>query len=1122
MTFSKKKHCKTWLRLGVLALCFFLLGGKGLFSQVDTGTITGTITDASGAVVPGVKVTIVQVATNQQRTFTTDSGGRYSSGPLRPGEYRVEAERAGFRRVTSKNFLLQVQETAVMSLTMEVGAVHQTVTVTTAPPLVQTADASQGSVIGEQRIENMPLNGRDYLQLALLSEGTTPPPASDSATGTGSSRAGGFSAGGMQTTDDDYLLDGFNNNTDDTSFDTDQAEVIKPSVDAMQEFKVQTNSYPAQFGWGGGGVVNLILKSGTNQFHGTAYDFVRNQIFDSRNFFTIPKPIPAYKRNDYGFSLGGPIIKSKLFAFFSYENQLIRESTTNVDTIPTVAMRNGDFSALKAPIYNPATYNPATGTRQVFNGNIIPTGQFDRVAVQLMKAYPTPENNNLASNYTYIAANDENLGRINTREDYQASQHDQLSFMYNHQTYFFPPSDVWTLPPPAFGGNSRQQNIWLNGTGLTWTHIVSPTLVTTSRVGWFADRFYIYFPPQALAVGNVAASIGLSVPPSHQAVTYPTIAISGYSSLGTGDFTPVWSQGQNRQASNDTTWTKGAHTIQFGAEFERIQTNNLNARDEEGSFSFSGRYTRNPITDAGGSSVADFLLGYVDNSTYSTTTQVEARANLLAGYIQDGWKVSRRLGINVGLRYEYLTPWHDIYDKLANLDMDTNPIHPTMTLEGTVGAGSFWNHSPYGFEPRFGLAYQLLPDKLVLRAGYGIYSEFQRFSPFGDSESLLENPPYDVSVTTSSNGIAPASLLANGIPASQVSLQGATNVAMASAQRNPPQPLTQQWNMNLQYQFARNWMFQLGYFGTEGTHLANILDANYVRVLGPGVINQLRRVNSVFVPDSIPGGAGPVSGVTISPLSAILRTEYEGNSSFNSMQAKVQHQFSGGFTILGAWTWQKAMTDMFQYSPQGASPGYGYQNPGNLRGEYGLSAQDVPQSFVFSGIWDLPYGHGRLFGSNAARWANGVLGGWSLGSIVTLMSGRPYNITVNGNPSNSGQTDRPNLLGNPNLVSGGQTITEWFNTAAFAANQPYTYGDLGRNTMLGPGYADLDLSLMKEAQLFSVKDHSVSLQFRWDVFDALNRPNFGFPSDTLGVPAFGRITSANTQRQMQLSLKLIF
>ena len=421
-----------------------------------------------------------------------------------------------------------------------------------------------------------------------------------------------------------------------------------------------------------------------------------------------------------------------------------------------------------------------------------------------------------------------------------------------------------------------------------------------------------------------------------------------------------------------------------------------------------------------------------------------------------------------------------------------------------------------------GLAYQVLPDKVVVRAGYGIYSPFQRFSPFGDSSSIVVNPPYNVSVTTSSDGITPASLLKNGIPVNQLALQNATSVSLASLQRDPPHSYSQQWNTNIQYQFASNWMFQVGYFGVRGVHLANLVDANYVTSLGPGNINQRRRISSVTIPLTIPGEAGPVSSVTISPIGSILRQENTGNSIFHSMQTKVEHRFSGGFTILASWIWSKGLGDIRGGSPEGAAPGSTFQNPANLRQERGYLDTQVAHSFVLSEIWDLPYGRGRRFGANVNPVINAVLGAWSVGSILTLTTGRPFNITVNGDPANSGQTDRANVVGDPYAVPGGSRVAEFFNTAAFAPNAPYTFGNLGRNAIIGPGFENLDCSLMKEATPFKVKDQPVNLQVRWEVFNILNHPNFGFPGNAIGTPTFGQLTSASPGRKMQAGLKFIF
>jgi Carboxypeptidase regulatory-like domain len=1106
----------------LLPLFFVLLCAENLFSQ-NTAAITGTVTDPTGGVVPAAQVTITDVETNTSRKIVTDSAGRYSSGPLSVGGYRVQVEAAGFKRLVHEAITLQVQQTAVVDLQLELGQTTEAVTVTAAPPLIRTTDASQGEVIDERRVEDLPLNGRDYLQLSLLSEGAMAPPGQGrSATGENSgtgSRAGGFSAGGTRTIDNNYLLNGFNNNTDDASMDSNQADTVKPSVDAVREFKVQTNGYSAEFGRAGGGVVNLTLKSGTNRLHGTAYEFLRNEKLDARNFFD-PASTPPFKRNDYGFSVGGPVIKDKAFFFFAWEKLSRRESSTANNTIPTFNMRTGDFSQVSGTIYDPLSYNPATKTRQPFAGNIIPKDRIDPVAKQLIDFYPTPQNGKLSQNFIFNPPNQEDLGRINTNEDYQLSQNHRISWMFNRQSDFVPAQS--TLPPPAFGDNTRVATLTAYNTGLSWVALASPTLVTTTKIGWAYDKYLLAFSPEALAVGNVSAKVGLTTPPNDLPVKYPSMGPSGYSSLGVGNNEPYLSNGQDRQLKNDTSWVIGSHTFTFGIDFQWIQTNNLNARNAGGMFSFSGRYTRDPLTLAGGSSVADFLLGDVDSTTFSTNTRLDERAILLAGYLQDDWRVTPRFTLNLGMRYEYMRPFEDVFDKRANVDLDTDPLNPTLILASQVGQSSFLKADTNNVQPRFGMAYQVMPEKLVLRAGYGIYYPVVRYAPFGDSDSWVVNPPYNVAVSTSSNGITPATLLKLGVPVDSLALQNAQSVSLASQQRDPALGYTQQWNFNVQYQPAQDWMVQVGYFGTKGNHLVNKVDDNYVETLGPGSVNSLRRFKSIAVPLSVPGASGPSSVRVISPIGNITRTEYEGNSIFHSLQAKVEHRFSNGFAVMGSWIWSKGIGDIIGDNGPGQSPGSGYQNPANLRAERGPLDTNLSQRFVVSGIWDLPFGRGRQFGSHLHPVLDTLFGGWSLGGIMTLTTGRPFNVTVNGDPANSGQTNRADVVGDWRAVPGGQSVSEFFNTAAFQRNRPFTYGDLGRNVLVGPDFTDIDCSLSKEATLFAALDQPWKLQFRWEVFNLFNHANFGFPGGTLGTPTFGQLTNANESRKMQAGLKMVF
>lgn len=1101
-----------------LLLCFFLLSTEGLFGQAETGRITGTVTDATGAVVPGVEVTIINTDTNRRQSFTTSAEGRYSTGPLRVGRYRVEAQSTGFKRLIREEITLEVQETAVLNLQLELGDITESVTVTAGQELIQTTEASQGQVIDQRRVVDLPLNGRDYVQLALLSEGTLEPPHQfRTGTGDNSSRAGGFSAGATRTTENNYLLEGFDNNVDDASIDANRGESVKPSVDAIQEFKVQTNSYSAEFGRAAGGVVNLTLKSGSNRFHGSVYEFLRNENLDARNFFD--NEVPPFKRHNYGFSLGGPIVKNKAFFFFAYEALDRRESATVNNTIPPLRERAGDFSQAPRTVYDPLTYDPAARTRQPFPQSMIPESRFDRVGAQLIDFYPAPQNDRPSQNFLFNPPNKEDVNRINTKEDFQISQNDHLSWMFNLQESFQPATN--SLPAPAFGGNTRITDIEAYSTGLNWVHVFSPAVVTTTKVGWDYDRFLIDSSDEAKALGDVNAEVGLVAPPSGLAPNMPNIGLSGFTGMGGGNFLPYFSNGQTRQLKSDTSWIRGSHTMKLGMDIQWLQTNVRNTRHKRGSLSFDGRYTRNPLDNDGGISTADFLLGYVHNLTYSQTPRASSRSHIVGGYFQDDWKLTPGFTLNLGVRYEYFRFPEDVFDRIANVDIDTDPRNPTIILSSQTDPSSFTDSDLNNVQPRIGFAYEVIPAKIVVRGGYGIYYPLPRLASFGDSDSLLVNPPYNVAVSPVGDGITPAAFLEQGIPVDLLALENVTSVSLGSHERHPALGYAQHWNLNVQYQLAPDWMLQIGYFGNKATHLTNKINANYVESLGPGNVDERRKYKSIVIPP-IPGEAGPPEGVVVSPIGDIIRTQNTGNSNFHSMQAKVEHEFSQGFTVLTSWLWSRGIGDLIGDNGPGQAPGSGFQHMDNLQLERGLLDQHLSHRFVFSGIWDIPFGRGRRFGSAVHPAVDVLFGGWSVGGLVTLTSGRPFNVTTRGDPANHSETNRADVVGDPNDVPGGRSVEQYFNTAAFKNNEPFTYGDLGRNAVLGPNHENVDFSLMKRTTLFSAKDQPVDLQFRWELFNAFNHPNFGFPSGSLGQRNFGALTSAAEARKMQFGLKVIF
>lgn len=1071
------------------------LASATLLAQVETGRIIGTVTDSSSAAVPGASVTIQNVGTGRSFTVTTDEHGLYRSIPLPAGVYRVEIEAAGFKKAVRQDITLQVQQTVVADVPLEVGAISEQIDVKASVPLLSTTEASQGQVIDERRVVNLPLNGRDYIQLALLSEGASEP--------TGG-RIGGFSSGGMLTTKNNYLIDGIDNNSNQIAAESSQAEAVKPSIDAIQEFKVQTNAYSAEFGRAAGGVINLTIKSGTNQLHGTAYEFLRNENLDARNFFDSAG-VPPFKRNQYGFSVGGPVIKNKTFFFGSYERLARRESRTVVANLPSLKIRQGDFSELNKVIYDPLSYDPQTRTRQPLPGNLIPSNRIDPLAKQIVGLYPVPQNGGLTRNFFNNPASKEDTDHLDLRFDHTIRATDSIYFRISRQQQDLPAS--LTLPPPAFGGGAWFKNSGYN-TGLTWNRIFSPSLFSSLRLGWNFLRADRRNPAESIPMGNLNKKYGVNGVDQAQPGGFASFAPAGYQTIGIGTANPLVSDSQTRQFVHDTTWTRGRHSVKFGTDVRRIQMNIFNIRSLPGAFTFDGSFTRNLTTGSGGDAMADFLYGWPQSTGISTPISLNGRSWFLGGYIQDEWRVRPNFTLNVGLRYEWFRPFEDRFDRMANFDMDTNPSKPALVLASQASERATISPDNTNFAPRVGFAWELKP-KLVVRGGYGIFYEFPQ--PVGDAQFLIGNLPFAYTVTIPTDGVNPAYLLKDGVPANVLTLDGVTGTNPSSYQRNPSLGYAQQWNLNIQNEFAPGWMLQVGYFGATGTHLFLRKDGNPVVTLAPGN----RDTHRLYPSMSVPG-----TDRVLSPLGAVNRHEWSGNSAYHSLQAKIEHQFSSGFTLLSSYIFSRSLSNQLGFTTSGDAQGSGYQNLLDFRQERSLGSTHEKHRFVFSGIWDVPAGRGRALGANWHPVLDAVAGGWSLSSILTLHSGHPYTVTVQGDPANSGSTNRPNLVGDPS--EGPSSINRYFNTSAFARNPLYTFGNLGRNTMIGPGTAVVEFAALKQFQLAKAGDQPVNLQFRFEAFNFFNDVNFGLPNSTLGAAAFGQINGAGSSRKLQFGLKLLF
>jgi len=1076
-------------------VCVLVFSLATAYGQAESARVTGSVTDPSGASIAGARIALIHEATGNRQSVVSAVDGRYLTLPLRIGGYRVEVQADGFRQAVRKGLVLELGQTQLLDFRMEVGAASESVQVTAEIPLLSTVDATQGQVINNKRIVDMPLNGRDYIQLALLSGGTIP--------ATSGSRFGGFSAAGQRATQNNYMLDGVDNNNVQLAAQGNQAEAVKPSVDAIQEFKISTNSFSAEFGRAAGGVVNATIKSGSNELHGTAYEFLRNEKLDAKNFFDDPlKPKPKFGRNQYGFSVGGPVIRNKLFFFGDSEWGKIRESRTVVNTIPTVLMRQGNFSEQRNVVYDPNTYDANTRNRQPFPGNVIPAQRLDRVAKIATAWYPQPQNAGLLQNYLYNPPNRTDENKWDMKFDSNPTTKDSLYFRYSRQDLFQPPST--NLPAPAYGsGDSSFSNAGKN-TAIVWSHTLTPALVVTSRVGW--NRLFTDQQPPTDRNANVELDLR-GVDRSTNGA--PRFAINGYTALGIGANLPNLNDSQTRQAISDVNWIRGSHTLKAGINLSWLQAFITNPKEGLGVFTFNGNFTRNPVNNVGGNPFADFLLGIPFQTSAANPVYSNLRAPFYHWYVQDEWRVTRKLSLSLGLRYEYNGQWVETRNMLSNYDLDRNPASPTMVLAkaGTREERSLIADRKDNFAPRFGLAYQI-NGKTVVRSAFGMF--IGNYEGTGGGRFLLGNPPNTISIQLSTDSLRPAFLLQDGLPAGALDPKNLANVRLSSFDVSPKWPKSMQWNLNIQRQLPKDMVFEVGYYASKSTHLPVRWNANYA-LPGAGNINSRRLYKSIIYPGT---------SLVVSPLTIVDRHDWFGNSQFHSFQTRLEKRFSSGLSFLANYSFSKTIGDTGGFSGSGNAPGspQGFQNPLNRRLEKSLDDQDQRHRFVSSYQYDLPFGRGRRWLGKTNVFSEAVMGGWSIGGITTMSSGQPFGITVQGDPANTGDANRPNVVGNPELSSSQRSIERWFNTSALTANAPFTYGNAGRNLLTQPGRVNTDIGLFKAFRI----TERVGLQFRAEAFNLLNTPPLGVPVTSLGDPAFGRIQSTGRPRNLQFGMKVLF
>ncbi|HUI53341.1 MAG TPA: TonB-dependent receptor [Bryobacteraceae bacterium] len=1068
----------------------FLLAALG-YGQNIRGTILGTVHDEAGAIVRGAAVTVEHVQTGLTRKELTNDVGEYLFTQLPVGNYNVTVEQTGFKKTERDNVLLQVDDKVRVDLTLTIGTVSETIAVEGTAPVISTDSATVGNVVDHKEVTELPLNGRQFLQLNLLVPG-----ANQGVKGSQNQTQGGsISVNGAREQANNFLLDGIDNN--DLAINQYSVSI---SPDAIQEFKVQESTYSAEFGRSGGAQINVAVKSGTNQFHGVGYEYLRNSDLDAKNFFDkpAPAPIPPYKRNQFGTAIGGPIKKDKTFFFFNWESTRIRQSITKQATVPTDAMKGGDFSALlpNTIIYDPNSIN-ASGQRSPFMGNIIPSRDFSAVGQAILALYPSPNLPGVGASSGLFVSSDgktDDFDQFTGRVDHRFSEADSLfgRYTFSKENRFdtFDPFCAGSHNIPGYGCNTLNGG---QGAVLDEIHLFGPTRINEFRFGYNRTRGGIFQQDQNTDASTQLGILGTSRNPIDYGT--PLITPSGYDTVGDAGNLPQDRKDNTYQVTDTFSWTHGKHNFKFGEDFRRFQLNLLFDSNARGSETFQPYYTTAAANSTvGGNSIAELLLGDPEASSVSrsfaglTASDVTGfRTSSIDFFAQDDWRVSPKLTLNLGIRWEYNTPVIDKYNHLATFD-------PTVT--GDIRTASAQNPQIYTapkdqFAPRIGFAYTPFGNKTVFRGGYGVYWD----------EKLLNihltpalSPPFVVplSFQPSSNGVPNINIASPYAGSAASSFPGSTWI------ENPfRNGYVQQWSFNVQRELPAAMGITVGYVGSKGTHLDREYNAN------------LPQPSPLFSQSNRPYPA--FAGITVDSASA--------SSIYHAFEVSLEKRLTKGLSFRTAYTYSKAIDDDSAWNAT-------VVDPFNFHTERGLSTFDTRSRLVAAYTYNLPFGQGQPFLSHMSKLGEFFLGGWQTNGILSVQSGNPLDPTVGlTNLTGTNTGTRPDVVAGCNPNNFPHDPTDWFNGACFTHSFLGRFGDAGRDILIGPGTTNFDVSLLKNFPLFHEGRY---IQFRSEFFNVFNHPNFDNPNVTEISTSFGRVPSAGIQdpylssRQIQFALRLVF
>ena len=1090
------------LKLGSVAV--LVLGAAISMAQTERASVIGNVTDTTGAPMAGVVVTVTNDGTNTVTRLTTDDSGAYQAVNLIPGSYSINATHAGFKATIFRNFVLQVGQAARLDIQMEVGSVEQAVEVTGAIPLLQTENASVGQVISKEAVNSLPLNGRNFVQLAILAPGVSgldyaQPNTINTGKRPDELRPGGtaIQVNGGVSFSNQVLLDGIDN-TEMIS----QTFIVRPSVEGIQEFKVLTNNAGAEYGRTIGAVVVVTTKSGTNQFHGSAFEFLRNERFDARNFFARPDaPKPPFKLNQYGASLGGPVIKGRTFFFANYEGYREVFGDTQVVTVPVQPFRDGNFSnASTVPngIYDPLT--TANNVRQRFPNDTIPRSRFDAIGSGLVNMWPAPQRAGFANNFVANPVKRSYVHRADGRLDHQLSQKDMLFFRFSADW-----SDL-TIPDTFdrnIGGNeaSFAGDDIVKGRSLVaaWTRTFSASTIGDFRYGY--TQFNMSLLPTTLSNPLWRTIPGRQTDDPFQP-SAPIVGTTGYAGLGNARSTPLIRDQKTHEIVANISTLKNNHNLKYGIDFRLRTTGETASPPGESAFGrwvFDSAYSRNPASPGGtGETIATMLLGYpiaIRRDVFLPRTAT-LHTNELNFFIRDEWRVNGKLTLNFGVHYEVNTPFTEVKDQWVNFD----PAAGKQLIAGRDGVGrtAGINTDYHAIAPRFSFAYQA-DKRTVFRGGYGLF-----YFPQGNAGTNIRQfrqPPYDfvVNLPFSGNDI-PGTTTSQGFPIVTTVpdlTKGPALFALRGVTPNFRNGQSQQFNFSAQRELGKELVATLSFVGSAAAKLYWARNINQPDP-GPGAIDPRRPYAAV-----LPG----VTGITWLESSA--------NSFFSSMQTTIEKRYSSGFYFLGNWTWGHTLDN---FGGDGGNNGPIPQDPRNRRADWASSNSDVRHRVNLAASYVLPFGPGRRY-ANAGGVSGHVLGGWEIGGLAVLQSGLPFTVLVPGSPANTGSASRANAVPGANPYPASPSIALWFDPAAFATPPAFTWGTLGRNSLNAPALYNFDFSIAKK---FTVSEGR-QLQFRSEFFNGFNHPQFGLPNATIAVGGAGTITSTQrSNRQMQLALRFSF